>query len=77
MARTGNNAQRGAETGEISPGTKVGSETVAVPAGSFECDHYRKLDERGAVDLWLSSKVSPYGTVKMFRRREAIRSVSS
>jgi hypothetical protein len=60
-------AQRGAETGDTSPGVKVGSETISVPAGTFECDRYRKQDERGAVDIWVSSKVSPYGTVKMSR----------
>ena len=60
-------AQRGAETGDTSPGVKVGSETISVPAGTFECDHYRKQEERGAVDIWISGKVSPYGTVKMSR----------
>jgi hypothetical protein len=60
-------AQRGAETGDTSPGIKVGSETISVPAGTFECDHYRKQDARGAVEVWVSSKVSPYGTVKMSR----------
>lgn len=51
--------------GDISPGEKVGSETITVPAGTFECDHYRKQEPRGPVDVWISSKVSPYGMVKM------------
>ena len=60
-------AQRGAETGDTSPGVKVGSETISVPAGAFECDHYRKHEASGDVDIWVSTKVSPYGTVKMTR----------
>ena len=60
-------AQQGVETGDTSPGVKLGSETISVPAGSFECDHYRKQETRGPVDIWISSRVSPYGTVKMSR----------
>jgi hypothetical protein len=50
---------------DSSPGEKVGSETVIVPAGTFVCDHYRKPGPRGVTDVWVSSKVPPYGTVKM------------
>ncbi len=50
---------------DSSPGEKVGSETITVPAGTFECEHYRKQEPHGIVDLWISSKVSPYGMVKM------------
>jgi hypothetical protein len=50
---------------DTSPGEKVGVETITVPAGTFECDHYRKQEPRGSVDVWISSKVSPYGAVKM------------
>jgi hypothetical protein len=59
--------QRGAGSGggDTSPGEKVGTETITVPAGTFECDHYRKQEPRGTVDVWVSSKISPYGTVKM------------
>ena len=60
-------AQQGAETGDTSPGVKLGSETIPVPAGTFECDHYRKQETRGPVDIWISASVSPYGTVKMSR----------
>ena len=55
----------GAGGGDTSPGEKVGTETITVPAGTFECDHYRKQEPRGTVDVWISSKVSPYGMVKM------------
>jgi len=51
--------------GDSSPGERVGSETITVPAGTFECDHYRKQEPKGPVDVWISSKVSPYGMVKM------------
>jgi len=51
--------------GDSSPGERVGSETIMVPAGTFECEHYRKQEPHGTTDVWISSKVSPYGTVKM------------
>jgi hypothetical protein len=51
--------------GDSSPGERVGSETITVPAGTFECEHYRKAEPHGTMDVWISSKVSPYGTVKM------------
>jgi hypothetical protein len=57
--------QQGPGQGDSSPGEKVGSETITVPAGAFECDHYRKQEPRGTVDVWISSKVPPYGMVKM------------
>lgn len=47
------------------PGEKIGTETITVPAGTFTCDHYRTQEEGSPVDLWVSSKVSPYGVVKM------------
>jgi hypothetical protein len=56
---------QGPGAGDTSPGEKVGSETITVPAGTFECDHYRKQEPHGTVDVWISSKVPPYGMVKM------------
>ena len=56
---------QGSGAGDTSPGEKVGSETITVPAGTFECEHYRKVEPHGTMDVWISSKVSPYGTVKM------------
>jgi hypothetical protein len=41
---------------------KVGTETITTPAGTFECDHYRSGDPPS--DVWVSSKVSPWGLVK-------------
>jgi hypothetical protein len=40
----------------------VGTETVTVPAGTFNCDHL-KNDKDGS-EIWTSDKVSPYGLVK-------------
>jgi len=62
-----NMQQRGGagQAGDSEPGVKVGSESVTVPAGTFDCDHYRKQTQGGPVDVWVSTKVSPYGTVKM------------
>ena len=51
--------------GDSDPGVKVGSETIIVPAGTFDCDHYRKQTKSGTVDFWISTQVSPYGMVKM------------
>ncbi|MGE5326345.1 MAG: hypothetical protein ACM3NO_04850, partial [Deltaproteobacteria bacterium] len=54
--------QQAAERAAGSMGEKVGTETITVPAGTFECDHYRSKDNDG--DVWISSKVYPYGLIK-------------
>lgn len=46
-------------------GEKVGTETVTVPAGTFVCDHYRTKHDDSPADIWISTKVSPYGLVKL------------
>jgi hypothetical protein len=46
-------------------GEKLGSESVTVPAGTFDCDHYRSTAEGRTSDVWVSTKVAPYGLVKM------------
>ena len=56
---------QGTGAGDTSPGEKVGVETITVPAGTFVCDHYRKQEPHGTVDVWISDKVPPYGMVKM------------
>jgi hypothetical protein len=50
---------------DTDPGKKIGTESVTVPAGTFDCDHYRKQTERGTYDYWISMEVSPYPIVKM------------
>lgn len=58
-------AQGQGSTGPHALGEKVGTETVTVPAGTFECEHYRSASNGKNADVWVSSKVSPYGLVKM------------
>lgn len=52
-------------SGPSDRGELVGSETVTVPAGTFVCQHYRKTEKDGPVDVWISTSVSPYAVVKM------------
>jgi hypothetical protein len=46
-------------------GELVGAESVTVPAGTYSCQHYRKQDPKGTVDLWVSTSITPWGIVKM------------
>jgi len=46
-------------------GQLVGTESVTVPAGTFTCQHYRKQDPKGVMDMWISSQVTPWAMVKM------------
>lgn len=46
-------------------GELVGTESVTVPAGTYECQHYRSQSDRGTADVWITTKISPYGLVKM------------
>lgn len=60
--------QRGQQQAATAPhgmGEVVGTETVTVPAGTFETQHYRSTNNGATVDVWASTKVSPYGMVKM------------
>jgi hypothetical protein len=51
------------QSADISKGGQdLGSESVTVPAGTFTCEHYRSAQ---GDDVWISSKVSPWGLVKM------------
>src|ERR1019366_8667910 len=52
------------ENGKGGMGELVGTESVTVPAGTFTCQHYRKQDQHGTNDLWISMQVTPYGMVK-------------
>jgi hypothetical protein len=53
----------------LDPKESVGSETVAVAAGTFETQHYRRINPRGgSIDIWASSQVPPFGLVKMERK---------
>lgn len=46
-------------------GEKIGTESITVPGGTFECDHFRRKENDRDVDYWISSKVPPYSLVKM------------
>lgn len=50
---------------QASLGEKVGTESVTVPAGTFVSDHYRVKSGSSTGDVWISTKVAPYGMVKM------------
>lgn len=41
---------------------RVGAESVTVPAGTFQCEHWRAKD--GSGEAWISSNVVPYSLVK-------------
>jgi hypothetical protein len=58
MAQNGNAQKNGM-------GEKIGTESITVPAGTFECDHFRRQENGKPVDYWISSKVPPYSLVKM------------
>lgn len=58
-------AQESAEKEAGGLGEKLGSESITVPAGTFECEHYRTKSGNTTGDVWISTKVSPYGMVKM------------
>ncbi|HEV3275961.1 MAG TPA: hypothetical protein VG860_04020 [Terriglobia bacterium] len=57
-------AQQQAASGSHGMGEVVGSESITVPAGTFDTQHYRSTD-KGTTDVWASTKISPYGMVKM------------
>ena len=46
-------------------GQLVGTESITVPAGTFSCQHYRKEEKSGIVDMWISTQVSPYAMVNI------------
>jgi hypothetical protein len=54
----------------------LGTETIAVPAGTFECEHLREAD---GSEAWVSSKASPLKVVKSvdkFRTRVLVRMIA-
>ena len=60
--------QHVAENGDAAKnnmGEKIGTESITVPGGTFECEHYRRQENGKTVDYWISSKVPPYSLVKM------------
>lgn len=48
----------------------VGSESVTVPAGTFQCEHWR--NDKNSSDLWASDKITPFGMVKQVGKNETM-----
>lgn len=46
-------------------GELLGTESVTVPAGTFESQHLRSTVNGKNADVWATGQVSPYGLVKM------------
>jgi hypothetical protein len=61
QARPGGDAKPQA-TDFRSKAERVGTESITVPAGTFECEHWKMTD--GSGDVWFSPKVAPWGMVK-------------
>jgi len=64
MGKMGGN-QPPASEAKHGMGELVGSESVTVPAGTFQCEHFRSTEKGKTTDVWVSTKVAPYGLVKM------------
>jgi hypothetical protein len=47
---------------EMAKWQRVGSETITVPAGTFNCAHWKKDD--GTEEVWTNDKVTPVAMVK-------------
>jgi hypothetical protein len=47
---------------EMAKWSQVGTETITVPAGTFNCAHWKKDD--GTEEIWSSDKVTPMAMVK-------------
>ncbi len=43
---------------------EMGTETVAVPAGSFKTQHMQYQDGKIVMDMWVNKDIPPYGLVK-------------
>ena len=64
MSRMGGGPHPPAASGHPQ-GELVGTESVTVPAGTFETEHFRSTTNGKTSDVWVSTKVAPYGLVKM------------
>jgi hypothetical protein len=47
---------------DLAKWSRVGTETITVPAGTFSCAHWKKDD--GSDEVWTSDKVTPLAMVK-------------
>jgi hypothetical protein len=53
------------EAGGRGMGEMLGTESITVPAGTFDCQHFRSTENGHTADVWVSAQVSPYGLVRM------------
>ena len=65
MGKMGGANQPSAPRPDQDIGTLLGSEMVTVPAGTFQCEHYRLTKNGKTTDAWVSTKITPYGLVKL------------
>ncbi len=61
MSMMNRGAQKAQKSDVREGATRVGSETIIVPAGTFSCEHYKTTD---GDDVWIAEKVAPWGMVK-------------
>jgi hypothetical protein len=62
MGMMNRGVQKQAQRADVREGaTRVGTETIEVPAGKFSCEHYKTSE---GDDIWISEKVAPWGMVK-------------
>ena len=64
MSRMGGGPHPPATSGHPQ-GEMLGTESVTVPAGTFTAEHFRSTNNGRTSDVWASTKVAPYGLVKM------------
>jgi hypothetical protein len=58
----GGGAAKPQSTDFRSKAERVGTESITVPAGTFDCEHWKMTD--GSGEVWFSAKVAPWGMVK-------------
>lgn len=61
LGMMGRGAQRAQKADAREGGTRVGTESITVPAGTFTCEHFKTSD---GDDIWVSDTVKPWGLVK-------------
>jgi hypothetical protein len=62
----GGGRMRGARFLKPDPKTLIGKESVKVPGGSFDAQHYKAEGPRGGIiNYWLAKDAGPFGLVKL------------
>ncbi len=52
---------------QMSKYVQVGTESITVPAGTFDCQHWK--NDSGS-EVWISDKVTPFGLIKEINKSE-------